>query len=586
MEQAAKKMFEQTFRNMYFTFLKNGIDQEKSAETAYNMAEMSIQSLSDVSDEIKQQWYLELLIDYKISLSVKKPAVMRECEKKDWYNPTQVATGFYWSRYREYLSRIKEWPQKVVESIDNSTNEIMYSLGDPNDRQPFDYRGLVLGYVQSGKTANFTGLINKAYDVGYKLIIVLSGIHNDLRAQTQIRLNEEVIGISQDDQGDPIGVAQIIENSPKHVIQSWTTVHRDVTSESIGVRELNNSTLMVVKKNKTVLESLKEQLIYHKKLFNLDIPVLIIDDEADQASVDTSNPNKDEDPKTINKLIRQILEVFDRKCYVGYTATPFANLLISANGKTDSEGKDLYPKDFLIGLPKPEQYCGPEEFFNVEEDADDPRPSLIRPLRSNDVEVFTGIKKKEDAEKFEKIPPQMEESIMAFLLTIAIRNVRGQTKKHNSMLIHTSRFKDVQSSVKEGVEKAFDYIAGQIQYNSEGDTVDKLRELYEMDFLETTLQWPEEHSPFKWTEVFEELKNSSKTVQVFEINGNSKDALDYSLYKNKGLNVIAVGGDKLSRGLTLEGLSITYYFRNTLMYDTLMQMGRWFGYRKGYMDLM
>jgi len=383
-------------------------------------------------------------------------------------------------------------------------------------------------------------------------------------------------------EGNPIGVAQIYGNTPNHIISAWTTVERDISSEPSGMFNLNQRTLMVVKKNSIVLESLKNQLEYQKNLFNLDIPVLIVDDEADQASVDTS---KDEDPKTINKLIRQILEVFNKRCYVGYTATPFANLLISAEAKTEEEGRDLYPKDFLVGLPKPNEYCGPEEFFNVEEDADDPRPSLIRPLRDPDIEVFTGIKKKEDADKFEEVPPQMEESILAFLLTIAIRNLRGQRNKHNSMLIHTSRFKDVQSSVKDGVDTVFREITKQIQYNTNSRVIDATKRIYEEDFIPVSRAWPEDIQEFSWEKVYQELRECIKKVQVFEINGNSKDALDYHQYKEEGLNVIAVGGDKLSRGLTLEGLSITYYFRNTLMYDTLMQMGRWFGYRKGYMDL-
>ncbi|MDF2789105.1 MAG: endonuclease [Neobacillus sp.] len=460
----------------------------------------------------------------------------------------------------------------------------MKSLGNPQSMEPFDKRGIVLGFVQSGKTANFTGLINKAYDVGYKLIIVLSGIHNDLRAQTQIRLNQEVIG-TVDKEGKPIGVGQIYQTTADFIITSWTTEENDISSQHGGIRNLNSPTLMVVKKNKTVLESLRDQLIYHRKLHGLDIPVLIVDDEADQASVDTSDPFKDEDPKTINRLIRQILEIFSRKAYAGYTATPFANLLISTEAVTAEEGNDLYPKDFLVGLPKPKDYCGPEGFFNVEEDAEDKRPSLIRFLREEDTEIFTTIKKKTDADKFEEVPPQMREAILAFLLTISIRNLRGYRKTHNSMLIHTSRFKDVQSNVKDEVARTFEAISHQIQYNPRSKVLEEIMKLYEEDFQATTKDWPGENMIFSWDEVYEELKLVVDIIQVFEINGNSKDALAYNQYKEDGLNVIAVGGDKLSRGLTLEGLSITYYFRNTLMYDTLMQMGRWFGYRKGYMDL-
>jgi hypothetical protein len=580
-----KVIFEKTFSTNYYMLKSISNNQREAAEKALNLAKVIVLGYGHLDESIFEMWYLEMFKKYKIGANIPKPNIMRLATEKSWFKPQLVANGFFWTRYREYLSRIKEWPMDSVQAIDETTNEIIKSLGNPNVYEPFDTRGLVLGFVQSGKTANFTGLINKAYDVGYKLIIVLSGIHNDLRTQTQIRLNEEVIGNRTDKKGNPIGVAQIYENTPEHIISSWTTIDKDISSGHGGTSNLNSPTLMVVKKNKTVLESLRDQLINHRNLFNLDIPVLIIDDEADQASVDTSDPNKSEDPKTINKLIRQLLEVFSRRAYVGYTATPFANLLINMDAKTLDEGQDLYPKDFLVGLPKPKGYCGPEEFFNVEEDADDTRPSLIRNLREEDTDVFTIIKKKSDADKFEEVPPQMREAILAFLLTIAIRNLRGQRKKHNSMLIHTSRFKDVQSSVKDEVMRTFEAISQQLRYNPQSKVNLEIKELYEGDFLPTTKEWSNEILTYNWETVFSELRIIASQIQVFEINGNSKDALDYHQYKEDGLNVIAVGGDKLSRGLTLEGLSITYYFRNTLMYDTLMQMGRWFGFRNGYMDL-
>jgi hypothetical protein len=581
--ESNKGLFESTFSSMYYTLKPRFNSQQEAADKALELARKAVESFDSLDDSTYDIWSLEMYRKFKIGIDILKPPIIMPPVGKSWFNPQMVSGSFYWTRYRQYLTKMKDWPMESVQAIDETTNDVLKSLGNPRESTPFDKRGLVLGFVQSGKTANFTGLINKAYDVGYKLIIVLSGIHNDLRTQTQIRLNEEVIGM--DEKGSSIGVAKIYENDSQHIISTWTTIDKDISAAHRGTSNLNYPTLMVVKKNKTVLESLRDQLKYHRDLFNLDIPVLVIDDEADQASVDTSDPNKDEDPKTINRLIRQILEVFNRKAYAGYTATPFANLLIGTETNTSEEGNDLYPKDFLVGLPKPKDYCGPEEFFNVEEDADDPRPSLIRPLREEDTEVFTTIKKKSDADKFEEVPPQMREAILAFMLTIAIRNLRGQRKKHNSMLIHTSRFKDVQSSVKDEISRTFQAISHQVQYNPQSKVLVELQELYEQDFQPTTREWSEDIPIFSWEEVYEELKEAAEKIQVFEINGNSKDALDYHQYKENGLNVIAVGGDKLSRGLTLEGLSITYYFRNTLMYDTLMQMGRWFGFRKGYMDL-
>jgi hypothetical protein len=584
MEIDIKGLFEQTFRTNYMTFKSILGSQEQAADKALELSGVVISGMG-ISEVQILEWSLEMYSKYQVGIDIPKTSVMRIENNEDWYNPKLVSSSFYWSRYREYLSRVKKWKQDAVTSIDDSTNEIMKSLGNPLDKNPFDMRGIVLGYVQSGKTANFTGLINKAFDVGYKLVIVLSGIHNDLRAQTQLRLEEEVVGSRVDKKGNQVGVGQIYPTTSNFIIATLTTVDKDISSETVGIRDLTNPTLMVVKKNKTVLETLINLLNYHKSLYGLDIPVLIIDDEADQASVDTSDPSKYEDPKTINRLIRQLLEVFKRKNYVGYTATPFANLLINIDGKTEEEGLDLYPKDFLVGLPKPIDYCGPEEFFNIEEDADDPRPSLIRTLMFDDIEAFKSIKKKDDADKFDQVPPQMREAILAFLLTIAIRNLRGHRNKHNSMLIHTSRFKNVQSNIKDEVAKEFESISQSILYKKYSNTYDEIKNIYFKDYQKTSSAWPEIFPEFKWKQIYSELRSFVQRVKVFEVNGDSKDALDYHQYKEEGLHVIAVGGDKLSRGLTLEGLSVTYYLRNTAMYDTLMQMGRWFGYRKGYMDL-
>ena len=589
MNDQAKKYYESIFELNYLNFLnmfKGEENQsENAAEQATKLAEGATKLLYKIQeDKLFESWAFEMYVKYKVGIEIDKATIMRAESSTSWFSFQDLASSFFWSRYKQYLLNIKSWPLESVQAIDETTNEILESLGNPNSAESFDKRGLVLGYVQSGKTANFTGLINKAYDLGYKLVIVLAGMHNDLRAQTQIRLEEEVIGSILGENDKPKGVAQIRAN--ERIISTWTTIDQDISNSSNnGITHLDQPTLMVVKKNKDVLEALQDQLNYHKKLYNLDVPVLVIDDEADQASVDTSDPDKSEDPKTINKLIRQILEIFNRKAYVGYTATPFANLLINVNTETQEEGRDLYPKDFIVGLPKPKGYCGPEEFFNVFEEEEYERPSLIRYLSKEEIDMFDSIKKKHHSDKFEEVPETMKEAILSFFITIAIRNLRGQTNVHNSMLIHTSRFKDVQSTIKTEVASDVENMKNYIQYNSKSKIVEKLRNLYYNDFIKTTKKWDSQSVIFEWNSVYEEIKKVVEKVQVLEINGNSGEVLAYHEYKDKGLNVIAVGGDKLSRGLTLEGLSITYYYRNTLMYDTLMQMGRWFGYRTGYMDL-
>lgn len=212
-----------------------------------DLAKLVIQGLK-VEASLIEQWSLEMYMKYNVNFDIIKTPVLRLEGVSGWYSSKLLLGAFFWTRYRDYLLRVKHWDQEAVDSIDDSTNEIMRSLGNPNENHSFDKRGLVLGYVQSGKTANFTGLINKAFDVGYKLVIVLSGVHNDLRAQTQLRLDEEVIGSRVDREGKPVGVAQIHANTPNHIISTWTTVERDISSEPSGIFNLNQRTLMVVKK--------------------------------------------------------------------------------------------------------------------------------------------------------------------------------------------------------------------------------------------------------------------------------------------------------------------------------------------------
>lgn len=570
-----------------FGLLKN-YSPDESNETIFSKTLKVTTAMTSI--EPTPVWTVQLHKEYVGMFTVNNFTTLKNEETEDWYNGERKENRFFWGRYQQFLAREKEWPHKPIENINNTTDEIMNSIGNPQSSLPFDKRGLVLGYVQSGKTANFTGLINKAYDAGYKLIIVLSGIHNDLRAQTQLRLESEVAGINSQGkfQNEGVGVSKIIKNDSNHFIHLLTTIDKDISSQSslASYNLKNNRTLMVVKKNSTVLESLYVQLKMFLKQINSKVPVLIVDDEADQASIDTSTAGE---ASTINKLIRQILELFDQKAYVGYTATPFANLLINSQKETVKEGLDLYPKDFMIGLPKADGYCGPDEFFNTDEDAENQQPSLIIELEKADIDMFSGIKKPEHADKFTDVPPQMLQAIKSFIIVTTIRSMREHKNSHNSMLIHTSRFKDVQSSIKDEVEKAFEEIVTDIKLNQNGSTIKSLYDLYMKEFVDKTIKWnqakKEDNKIFTWEEIYSEMKGVVEKINVMEINGNSKDALEYNHYKEVGLNVIAVGGDKLSRGLTLEGLTISYYYRNTMMYDTLMQMGRWFGFRTGYLDL-
>ncbi|MGG1592411.1 Z1 domain-containing protein [Terribacillus saccharophilus] len=587
MHSEMKKEYFERFKaqyNMFKSISNNNATRERLFDDTCKFMDTFFNN--PIEEKKIEDWKLELQTKYGGLIYRPSPVVLRINEPNGWYDSSKISNRFFWNRYQQYLVQKKKWEQSVIDVIDDTTDEIMRSIGDPKSKEAFDFRGLVLGYVQSGKTANFTGLINKAYDEGYKIVIVLSGIHNDLRAQTQLRLEEEVIGKSNK------GVGTIISNDDDHFINALTSSEEDVTGiqTNISYNLSGNKTLLVVKKNKDVLERLITLLISLKEQAgDKHIPALIIDDEADQASIDTSDKTKGEDPKTINRLIRQTLMLFKQKAYVGYTATPFANLLIGIDNETMNQGQDLYPKDFLVGLPKPDEYCGPDEFFNANEDANDNRPSLIVDIGDEDQKLFNSIKKKDEHYKVDSVPPKLKEALFAFLITVSIKTMRGQEHEHNSMLIHTSRFTLVQSSLKDVIKQEFDNIVNHIRYSPTSSYVKEIEELYRSEFVKKTNQWNAatgtKYNSFKWENVYLKMKEISTKIDVMEINGNSEDALEYHRYKEEGLNVIAVGGDKLSRGLTLEGLTISYYYRNTLMYDTLMQMGRWFGYRKPYLDL-
>ncbi|RXT14887.1 Z1 domain-containing protein [Ammoniphilus sp. CFH 90114] len=538
-------------------------------------------------------------------------------EHKPWlHNKKGTIKWKHWRRYERHLREKKKWPVNVIKSLDETTDRILELLEDPEEKnRTYDRRGLVVGYVQSGKTANFTGLINKAFDAGFKLVIVLAGMHNDLRSQTQMRLDEEVLGFEtsksqlrqpNDSTGKLIGVATLTGESFIDIANLTTRDHNGDFSRTIAcginVQPRVQPLLLVVKKNVSVLKNILQYFRTDSPLSRLatldspyktvpNIPTLIIDDEADQASINTSEIYDDEgklldeyDPTKINGLIRQIYRTFEQKAYIGYTATPFANIFIHNETSTSDHGEDLFPKDFILNLPKPSNYVGPAEFFGLDLDDDSSLP-LLREIEY--VDTFAPLGHKiTHVPKY--LPNSLKEAIYSFILTVTIRSLRGYEKKHNSMLIHVTRFKPVQEIVYELVSDELYSIKNRLRLGeseSSDSIISEIKYLFLNDFLSTTTKMEINCPEMKWELINEKLLQTVESIQVKKINGNSKDTLDYKEHEETGLNVIAVGGDKLSRGITLEGLSISYYLRASKMYDTLMQMGRWFGYRDGYLDL-
>ena len=540
--------------------------------------------------------------------------------RKPWLNEIKATTSWkFWDRYRDYLQVENNFPDTVISQVDKLTDKILDGLFNPNEKIILSKKGLVVGQVQSGKTSNYTGLICKAADAGYKLIIVLAGIHNNLRSQTQLRLDEGFLGFDTQHQrafnqnGVAIGVGKLNKKGIAHSLTS-SVDKGDFTAGAANSMGINFNTsepiIAVVKKNSHVLRRLHtwldaqtEMLSDGRKVIR-NKSLLLIDDEADHASINTSKEN--DRATTINLRIKEILSLFDKSGYVGYTATPFANIFIPL------DEDDLFPRDFIISLPAPSNYIGPEKIFGLrvfEDDDDETKSSLPIVNRVNDYQDFIRDKHKKSDPLPDSLPESLKTAIKCFILTCTIRRVRGQVKVHNSMLVHVSRYTNWQNHIKTMVENTFDFYRRGIEMKIPS-IIEELRKTFEEDYeydneykgetitesyksyktvsqyiLDNMLNVDSRVEVHEWGELLPELYPAAAKIKVREINGGSGESLDYYTERENGLSVIAIGGDKLSRGLTLEGLSVSYYLRASKMYDTLMQMGRWFGYRPGYVDL-
>lgn len=513
----------------------------------------------------------------------------------------------FWNRYSRYLREIKRWPEPVVKSIDRTSTDVLKRLEDPLREGSWDRRGMVVGNVQSGKTANFTAVICKAADAGYKVIVVLTGMHNSLRSQTQFRLDEEFLGyetdknLKFDEANSRIGVMKKLIGAPFLRVNSLTSSRDDgdfnsIVARNAGIIPGGDPILLVVKKNASVLKNLNgwARAVRADDEGKIgDVPLLVIDDECDQASINTASldlADPDYDITAINRQIRKLLHTFKKSAYVGYTATPFATVFIHPDNPHAEYGEDLFPRSFILALAAPSNYVGPAEVFGLQQDEDigieaRPEQPVIRQVA--DYSAWIPDKHKKDL-AVPPLPATLKEAIRSFILSCAARECRGQAQSHNSMLIHVSRFTDVQKQVAELVTDELARIQGRIRYaeNEEEDLVwTELRTLWRSDFEETTRVMTTEADVISWETVRPHVKTAASKITIKTINGTVKDVLDYRNHQETGVSVIAVGGDKLSRGLTLEGLTVSYYLRATKMYDTLMQMGRWFGYRDGFGDL-
>ncbi len=533
------------------------------------------------ADEAEQ---VARLLEEKHGISMGLGAVVDTKDFEPWLNDAKIngeIGDFYWGRYRQLLFK-KGLPKSVIDATDTVTDKVLDRLGNPRDKSPWSRRGMVVGHVQSGKTANYTGLICKAADAGYRLIVVIAGIHNNLRNQTQARIDEGFIGrdtgrlahANKAQRQKIIGVGQFDQ---REFPVSLTNTLRDfnkatATTNTSQISQYNVPVVLVIKKNsstlKNLLEWLKEHSV-HQGTQMVSQPMLLIDDEADNASINTAYAR--DEVTRINGQIRELLSLFHRSCYVGYTATPFANIFIDPDTDDETLKQDLFPRHFIIGLDAPSNYFGAQKVFL------DARERHVRLIDDN--EDILPLKHKID-DPIDVLPESLIRAVRAFIVARAIRNTRGQQAAHASMLINASRFTDVQGRLRSRVADVVDRIRDAVAVDgAKGEAalrnpeIAALYAVWEAEFAEA--------EGTDWPTVQARLHEVLVAAHVVEVNASKRSQpLDYDQAGEHGVTVIAVGGFSLSRGLTLEGLVISYFLRNSIMYDTLMQMGRWFGYRR------
>ena len=557
-------------------------------------------------------------LEAKNNTHVSGYSVIDDNDFSAWIAASQEARSFeFWKRYRHYLDKKKRLPREVLDQLDRLTDDILDRLRNPETAGEWDRRGLVVGDVQSGKTSNYTGLICKAVDAGFPLVIVLAGIHNSLRSQTQLRLDEGFLGFDTrlnllaEQENQRIGAGKM-PSAPFLVAHSLTSStdggdFKQATAQ--GTRIIpggRDPVILVVKKRVSILKNLLAWVLSVRGVDDpdvpggktiRDVPLLVIDDEADNASANTNeyrdddgNIDEDADPTKTNGFIRSLLTAFEKSAYVGYTATPFANVFMHHQAYSNVYGQDLFPRSFIINIPAPSNYIGPEKVFGLNRpgtEGETPGLPIIRRVR--DASLYFPPKHRKEL-SVSALPASLKEAILAYILACSARRTRGEVDADNSMLVHVTRFTLVQDQVARLIEEELADIRRQLEFpGTGGDADERLRQLWESDFDANAPKirelLPDHDLPeLTWDQVRQQLFDATKRMTVRRINGSAKDALDYTDHP-LGLSVIAVGGDKLSRGLTLEGLSVSYFVRTSRMYDTLMQMGRWFGYRPRYADL-
>lgn len=527
----------------------------------------------DSIDNLSEKDWSVMVRDFKTSFDVSHERGIevlglhqQKRDRKWWQRYKQEQELYHWERYKKFIS--SSLPYEVVKTIDEDTDNVMSNLANPTNER-FERYGMVVGHVQSGKTGNYSALISKAADAGYRFIVVIAGGMNNLRNQTQERLNESFIGR---DEAEIIGVGKYKDTERSKTPVSLTTAKSDFKAsdanrakQGLDLDMGDRPIILVLKKNTRTLTNVIEWLKSHYQEEVKEHAMLLIDDESDYASINT---RKDDDPTTINRKIRELLFLFRKKAYVAYTATPYANIFIDHRIENDELGKDLFPEDFIYALKAPSNYFGAAKIFL------DPQKRYWSEVKDHENIIPPNHKKHLI---IDKLPESLLDAVRLFILNVSIRHLRRQEDKHNSMMIHVTRFTDVHNKVYFKVSEYLENMKQVLIVHGGDPNSFKL-----LDLKNTFIKYYS-NLEFNWEQVLQKTISLIKKIETKEVHNNSREPLIYD--DEYPGNYIVVGGTSLARGYTLEGLSVSYFLRTTILYDTLMQMGRWFGYRNNYEDL-
>lgn len=617
-------------------------DQETEAKWTAGTPQGTLERRQRVHDRLGMSTSAREAIDAEFPIEHYSDGIV-DANWEPWYtSERQNAHDFYWKHYRKVLIK-NRFDAQAIAGLDAMTDKIIGRLADPTSEVPYQSKGLVVGYVQSGKTANFSGVIAKAIDAGYRLIIVLTGTYDNLRTQTQRRLDKELVGWENIVGGIPLDnplQAQQIDyiksddgewregkfaklginpiNAPGvPAIRRLTTsltdykllgvINRTVLDFQIE-KSLKNRPLWdernlyeaavrlaVVKKNSTVLKKLNADLeALHIDLS--EIPALILDDESDLASVNTKRQTKktkdeikEEAERTaVNGQIVQLLKAMPRAQYLGYTATPAANVFVNP----DIE-EDIFPKDFVFSLDPSGEYMGGAAFHDLEADSTLDKSD---PAVSNEAAYVRSLGLDPDRDEDDELADALD----AWVLTGGIKLWRQDNSafrfRHHTMLVHES----VRTEEHRQLAARIDQLWGAAGYKTAAGKL-RIKRKWEDDFLPTwKSRRDRDFAGLPMPESFDELvpylgaavqrmerdKERNVVSPVVIVNGEKDSDYGQLDFQSEETWKVLVGGAKLSRGFTIEDLTISYFRRKSESADTLMQMGRWFGYRPGYRDLV